>query len=296
MMRSDSISPDGRLVAVEFGTDDSSFIYVVSADTGSATRLTDAKNGSEECPSFLSDGKRIAFTYAPSDKEPSLLTIANVDGSRRDAWPQYDSRNSCPVFTPDNETIVFSRAGYFGSYSPIAQPHPHELNYFASNLDGAKLRQITNENFYMASRASVSPDGQSIVIAADNPPKLSVYSISGKPSTAIRPRIPNEPDPGPIFEDPNFMPDGKSVLFLAAITGNTAYDYDVFRVDLGTGSLQRLTQGDGYATDLRVSADGKTAVFLKWRFNWRARPTGNDICLLDVESHQLRLLKVNGLY
>lgn len=36
-----------------------------------------------------------------------------------------------------------------------------------------------------------------------------------------------------------------------------------------TGNLERLTNGNGIASDLKVFADGKTAVFLKWHKNWR---------------------------
>jgi Tol biopolymer transport system component len=294
MMRGDSISPDGKLVAVEFGNDETSFIYTVAVDTGNASRLTDAKDGSEECPSFSPDGKRIAFTYFPASKEPSRVVIEHVDGSGRDTWKPSSPSVSCPVFAPDNQTIVFGTAGYFGSYSPIAQPHAHEWNYFASNLDGTNLRQITHENFYSGSAASASPDSSSIVIATDDPPKISAYSISGKLVLAMQPHVPNEPD-RPIFDDPSYMPDGKSVLFLAASNGKRRFDYDVYRVDLEGRAIERLTTGNGYATDLRVSADGKTAVFLKWRLGWRGQSEGNEIYLLDVESHRLRLLKVNGL-
>jgi Tol biopolymer transport system component len=69
------------------------------------------------------------------------------------------------------------------------------------------------------------------------------------------------------------MPDGKSILFMAASDGKHGYDYDVYRLDLGTGTLERLTNGNGYATDLKVSADGNTAVFLKWHSDWRAHQT-----------------------
>jgi Tol biopolymer transport system component len=66
-------------------------------------------------------------------------------------------------------------------------------------------------------------------------------------------------------------------------------------VDIGTGSLEQLTKGNGYATDLKVSADGKTAVFLKWHSDWRGTPVKNQLYLLDVQSRKLTAIKVTGL-
>ena len=44
-------------------------------------------------------------------------------------------------------------------------------------------------------------------------------------------------------------------------------DHHAYRVE---GSLERLTTGNGYATDLRAFASLKVAVFLKWRFDGAA--------------------------
>jgi Tol biopolymer transport system component len=91
------------------------------------------------------------------------------------------------------------------------------------------------------------------------------------------------------------MPDGKSILFMAASNGKHGYDYDVYRVDLRTGSLERLTNGNGYATDLKVSADGNTAVFLKWHSDWRSTPDKSELYLLDVQTYKLTPLRITGL-
>jgi len=64
-MGSVSLSPDGKIVAVEFKKGSTAFIYKVSVDTGKAARLTTAKGGYESSPTFSADGKRIAFTYWP---------------------------------------------------------------------------------------------------------------------------------------------------------------------------------------------------------------------------------------
>jgi dipeptidyl aminopeptidase/acylaminoacyl peptidase len=302
-MESVSISPDGKVIAVNFVKGKTSHIYLIAVNTGNATRLTHANTGEESSLTFSPDGKHIAYTYFPQDGGPSRIVIGNADGSDPHEWSRSPDniRDFSPVFSPDNKTMIFARSRFYGSYSPIAQPHHHAWDFYAADLDGTNVRQLTNESFYMASAISVSPDGKSMVAVTedlDTPRKIAIYSLDHPetPPQLFRPHVPKEADrKNPILNCPNFMPDGKSILFMAASEGRHGYDYDVYRLDLGTGVLESLTKGNGYATDLKVSADGKAAAFLKWRKNWIGELTDAELCLLDLESHRLTLLKVTGL-
>lgn len=300
-IRSVAVSPDGKLIAVDIEKGSTSFIYEIAVDTGNATRVTSAKTGQESSPAFSPDGKRIAFTYWPGGGTHSEIVLANVDGSAIRHWSLPEAAVFSPVLSPDNKTIIFSRSGFSGSYSPIAQPHPHAWRFYASGLDGTNVRELTSESFYMASPPSVSPDGKNIVVVTegiDTDRQIAIYSLDhpGQPTLSLRPHVPKEADhKNPIVNFPNYMPDGKSILFIAASNGKHGYDYDIYRVDLGTGSLERLTNGNGYASDLKVSADGKTAIFLKWRSDWRGTPNKSELYLLDIQSHKLTPFKINGL-
>jgi hypothetical protein len=70
---------------------------------------------------------------------------------------------------------------------------------------------------------------------------------------------------------------------------------DIYRMGIETGFVERLTMGNGYATSLKVSADGKTAVFLKWRSDWRGTPNKSELYLLDMQSHKPTPFRVSGL-
>ncbi len=301
-IRSLGVSPDGKLIAVDFGKGSTSFIYKIAVDTGNATRLTDAKSGAESGPAFSPDGKRIAYSYWPGTGARSSIVIGNVDGSDPHSWSSEGS-DYWPVFSPDNKTILFARSGYYGNYSPIVQPYPHAWNFYASDLEGKNVRQLTNESFYMASPLSVSPDGKSMVVVTedlDTPQKIAIYSVErqGKPLLTLRPHVPKEADhKDPILDYPNYMPDGKSILFMAASNGKLGhgYDYDVYRGDIETGAVERLTKGNGFATDLRVSANGKTAVFLKWHSDWRGTPNKSELYLLDLQSRKLAPFPIHRL-
>jgi Tol biopolymer transport system component len=295
-----AISPNGRSLAIDVRDNNSSFIYKVDVASGNATRLTDAKTGSESSPAFSPDGKRIAYSYSPGKEQPSRIITQNVDGSNLRPWPVSRAGGYWPVFSSDGKKIIFARFAYFGNYSPIAQPHPHGWDLYAADSDGENVCQLTHEGFYNASLPSVSPDGKRMIVmteTADKPPEIVIYSLDHpeKPERSLQPHVPGEPKPGLVYESPNFMPAGKSLLFMAASNGKHGYDYDVYKVDVASGTVEKLTQGNGFATDLKVSADGKTAVFLKWRLNWRHTPVQSKLYLLDIQTHELTPLKVKGL-
>jgi Tol biopolymer transport system component len=300
-IRSIAISPDGKVIAVDYGNERASFVYKVPVDTGAATRLTNANTGHESMPAFSPDGKHIAYSYSRRNGEKFSIVLGNVDGSNLRTWSSSGTDDFSPVFSPDNKTLVFSRSGFYGSYSPIAQPTHHAWSFYAADLDGSNLRALTGESFYMASPASMSPDGKNMVIVQESlhtNRAIAIYSLDHpeKPIQLLQPHVPKEADhKDPILNFPNYMSDGKTILFIAASDGKHGYDYDVYQVDLATGSLDRFTIGNSYATDLKVSADGKTAVFLKWRFDWHGTPVESEPYLLDVQTHQVRPIKITGL-
>jgi Tol biopolymer transport system component len=299
-MESIAISPDGKLLAIALGDDSTSFIYKIDVESGNASRLTDEGAGRESSPAFSPDGKRISYSYSPGKGQPSSIVIRDVDGSNLHSWSSSGGNDYWPVFSLDSKTIIFARSAYYGNYSPIAQPHPHGWDLYAGDSDGKNVRQLTHEGFYSASPLSLSPDGKSMVLVTEeghSSQQIAIYSLdqTGKPSISLRPHVPGEPRLGPEFASPNFMPDGKSILFMAASSGHGQYDYDVYRIDIAAGSVERLTQGNGFASGLKMSADGKTAVFLKWRLNWRHMPVQSTPYLLDVQTHKLTPLKVKGL-
>lgn len=288
--------PDGAYVAAVYSHAGSEFIYKVSIATGIATRLTRAEQGFEGLPSFSPDGTRMAYSYSPGGKVHSYIVIANIDGSGPRPWPISDTSDLRPVFLADNEHILFARAGYYGNYSPIARPALHEWSFYVGDLDGANVRPIVGEEFYGISRVSVSPDGQKILFVpkgASSEP-IEVYSLppTTEPMISIKPPV--EVDHRDrIIADAMYMPDGKSILFNAATNHLARYDYDIYRMDLQTQEVNRLTRNIGYAYGLQLSRDGKTAIFMRDSSHWFRDKT--EIFLLDIATRKLAPFTIIGI-
>jgi len=295
-----SISPDGTQLAAVIRNGNRSSIYLVSVESGQAQRLTKSQDGDELTPSFSADGKQIAFVWLPASAKHSQISIVNTDGSDLRRWPTSEGSPSTPVFTPDGKKIVFRSSGWYGHYSPIAAPRPHGWDYFIANLDGSSVQQLTQNRFYDVSPPSVSPDGKLVLVVTEDShvgQYFATYSVEdGKLLSSFRPHLPHKEDnDGPILDNPVFLPDGKKFLFMAADQSKFEFSYEVYLSELGSSTVTQMTNRNGYAAGLTVSADGKRAAYLKTRFDLLGKPKETKIYLLDVPSRTATPLEVSVL-
>jgi Tol biopolymer transport system component len=290
-IRQVAVSPDGAAMAVTYEKGDGRFIYKISMDSRNAVRLTAATTGKESSPAFSADGRLVAYSYLP-EKQHQRIIVMNLDGSNAHSVTESDTASVRATFALDGKRVYFNRS----------QPPPlsHAWDMFSADTDGNKVQRLTHGMFYEISQLSLSPDGKSMVAittGADAHREVAIYLLEHpeQPSQSFQPHVPKEANSDPIINYPNYMPDGKSILFMAATDGKRGLDYDVYRLNLTTGDLQRLTSGNGIASDLKVFADGKTAVFLKWHKNWRGMPDASELYLLDVQTKKLSPLRITGL-
>jgi TolB protein len=219
----------------------------------------------------------------------------NVDGSGPRTLPGSGTANLDPTFTPSGETIYFREA--------MPRPHEHRWDLFSIGIDGSNLTQLTHEGFYSIYSPSISPDGKSMVVVTEAwnasafHEQMIIYSLDHpeKPQRILGPHIPGKRPLNQVVESPNYMPDGNSILFMAATGGKRGDDYDVYLLDLKTDAIERLTEGNGYAGGLTLLPDGRTAAFLKWREDKHRTIVRTDVYLLDLQSHRLTPFRVSGL-
>ncbi|HUJ33130.1 MAG TPA: hypothetical protein VLY23_17750 [Candidatus Acidoferrum sp.] len=287
-----SVSPDGKFIATTYVKGSSWRIYKIDMGTGNATRLTNATTGEESSPAFSPDGKLIAYSYT-AYADYQRIVVMNVDGSNPRTLPGSGTANLDPTFAPNGERIYFRQAE--------PRPHEHRWDLFSIGTDGSNLTQLTHEGFYSVYDPSLSPDGKSMVVVLQgwNAPQqqIAIYSLdhTEKPERILQVHLPGKVPLNHVFESPNYMPNGKSILFIAATGGKRGDDYDIYLLDVEAGATERLTEGNGYAGALKLFPAGKTAAFLKWPEDRHGKTVGTDVSLLDLQTGKLRSLRVTGL-
>ena len=288
-----AFSPDGTTLLAVVSTGGSSFLYRIALASGNAGRLTHATAGYEGGASYSPDGKRVVFSYSPDKDAQSSIMIANADGSNLRRLTSAGN-DFFPLFLPDNKNVLFARSAFFGRYSPASSPHPHEWDLYSIDDQGGHLERLTKEALYDLSPPCLSPDGKTIMFTTFASISLRPLANPATPVSTLHPEVPDHPRT-PMFGEAKFLPDSKSIVFLAASERGQIFDYDVYRMNLDNNKPERLTTGNGYSTDLQVSPDGRSAIFVKWKLSWNRRPIAGDVQLLDLTTGTMHTLVVQGL-
>ncbi len=290
-----AISPDNHSLLLARTINNNTFLYKISLETGAAFRLTQTRSGIESSPSFSASGKQIAFAYQQSASSPSRIFVVNADGNDlHSLFKTADGNDTAPHFTPHGAQIQFARIAEDITPDP---PGPKPWDIYLASLDGPSVIPQTTQHYSTKWGPSFTGDGRHVVYGVGGLSRESLYVISldkpTNPGDVLAFRIPNGPD-SPIYGSPTFVPDGRSIVFLAASQGSKAFDYNVFRFDIATNVLSQLTTNNGYATDLAVSPDGNWAVFLRWTSRWGSLPNLSQMYLLNLNTRAITPLSITG--
>jgi len=281
-----AFAPDGRSIVLVRWQGDSSLIENVDLVSGTSTPVGKAIPCRAHATTFSPDAKQIAFACESNPGEYSRILIMDADGANlHPLFPSNpDNYDFAAHFTPDGKEIYVARSGRAAT--------SWRWDLYSASLDGENERPLTEQHFEFFG-VSFSGDGRKLVLSGDTTSgtRLSLYSLDdpSKGETTIQPLIPNQPRT-PIISNVALAADGRSIYFMAA----SVRGYDVYRSDLAGNSVDQLTTDNGYATDLCVSRDGKTAVFLRWTSRWGSLPNLGRLYSLDLASKRLTALNVTG--
>lgn len=284
-----NFSPDSKFIVFAYTKGKTSHLFSAALTDGSASRLTKSDCTAESDPAFSPSGDALAFSCAGH-----LYLIKTSDHEAHQIVPS-DGHDVLPKFSPDGRKIYFGRYGYYGNYSPIAQPGAHEWNIFVVNLADGKVQRLTNENFYGIGEISISPEGKEMIVSTADKGILVYSTTKGVNLRKFNPAVKSAytTQAGNLIDDVQYAGDGNSVFFMSACDGTDGFDYDVYKTDLKTGLTEQLTTRNGYSTGLRISPDGKSAIFLKWSKNWHSTPIRPILYLLNLQTRDLRKLNIS---
>lgn len=272
-----SFSPDGQFIVFSLYRDGAGCIYRARSD-GSDCKLLARQGKRSYYPKYSPDGSKIVFSSSSkAEHRQSDLYIMNSDGTNiipLTTGPEHDVN---PTFSPDGKRVYFLRAEWYGHYSPIASSQWHDYDVYSINIDGSELRAITNKNYYKITMLSISPDEKSMLIQMfrdfhtlwlfpiANPKEIKLLMPNVDkyiPKRAIKnPRI-NAKNPlfYNSFYDPQFSPDGKSILFS---WGWRSRKRCIYIMDLETEEVRKLFTDKRFnVVGSSFSHDGEKIIFL----------------------------------
>jgi Tol biopolymer transport system component len=236
-----AFSPDGGSVVFSSSTTAGTCnLSILDLEAKRARILTNSSGNADFAPAFSPDGRYITFARAHLIRPYSMggstwddfdIYVINTDGSgtRRLTQMKYYGADS-PHFSSDGQSVIYS--AFISNYPGPSGPRLYEVIADGSKSPevlGTEPRVAEVKNFDRtvmggwASDPNISPDGKTIVSVSDRA-KAFAYAydlyVMNRDGTAVTAlgitRICKQ------NRNPVFLPNGKSILFLAGTKQNSS--------------------------------------------------------------------------
>jgi TolB protein len=246
-------------------------IVTINPDGRAEKQITTPDTASDDEPGVSPDGRTIAFTRLGATG--AQVWRAGVDGSgqRRldpkdiDGKQVVDERSD-PAFSPDGSLVAFNRG--WGDVDE-AKDQIEFSDVYLMDADGRhprRLTTITKANPYSGDvgRVSWSPDGRQVAVEHLTPVSesdihdLYIVSVPGGRARRLTGKSVRA-------EDPDWSPDGKTILFRTVPPGENAPGGELFTIHPDGSGMKQLTRSPDGTVMLSAaySPDGKWIVFSK---------------------------------
>jgi len=245
-------------------------VYQIDQD-GAEMKLVSASDRQAMSPAWASDGRRFAYMEFQAGKG-QLFLQEMASGKRTPVATTGKALDFTPAFSPDAQTLAFSRATEEGT------------DLYTINLkDNCCLRRLTVGRFSDNLSPTFSPDGQRIAFVSTRPglPQIYVMAADGTDQQLFAPF-----DYGVTGSSnaPEWSPDGQSVAFHRDVAGSL----QVFVLDVRTRTVRQLTSV-GRNEDPTWAPDSRHLAFVSDRSGYR------QLWIIDLDTGRIRpLLQQSG--
>ena len=245
-------------------------VYQIDQD-GAEMKLVSASDRQAMSPAWASDGRRFAYMEFQAGKG-QLFLQEMAGGKRTPVATTGKALDFTPAFSPDAQTLAFSRATEEGT------------DLYTINLkDNCCLRRLTVGRFSDNLSPTFSPDGQRIAFVSTRPglPQIYVMAADGTDQQLFAPF-----DYGVTGSSnaPEWSPDGQSVAFHRDVAGTL----QVFVLDVRTRVVRQLTSV-GRNEDPTWAPDSRHLAFVSDRSGYR------QLWIIDLDTGRIRpLLQQSG--
>ena len=218
-------------------------------------------------------GEQIVFDFLG---DLYLMPISGADGTNGQ-HPQRLTQGLAwdmqPQFSPDGKSIAFTS-------DRVGKNKRAGDNIWIIDVDGNRLRQVTNEKFRLLNGPAWSPDGQYLVARKHFTSRRSLgagemwlYHHSANDTNAMSGvQLTKRPNDQKDVNEPIFSPDGRYLYFSQDTTSGSTFEYDkdsnkqiyvIKRHDMQTGETETYIAGPGGACRPVPSPDGETIAFVR---------------------------------
>jgi Tol biopolymer transport system component/DNA-binding winged helix-turn-helix (wHTH) protein len=305
-------SPDGRYIAFSRILKGQTGIYIISALGGAERRVRETLWGEQEFYDVLwsagrlswsPDGKLLAFSDRASRNEPTSILLLSLDSMavRRLTSPLHSSGASNPAFSPDGQTLAFTKV-----------PHAFQSIYTVPVSGGEETRLVSDGTDHWG--LAWTPDGRDIIFAnagwpinsgwlwkvplrGGEPERLQVGQEGIEPSirgnrlvyvrqtanlNIWRRKLNSSLSASPsdrlisstmMESGPQFSPDGTKIAFESTRSGA----YEVWMCQSDASGLIQLTHLNSVTGTPRWSPDGQQIAF--------DSGTGDNADIFVIDSH-----------
>ncbi len=274
------LKANGRIAFVS-DRDGNNEIFVMDADGGSQTQLTNNPTGAgDNQPAWSPDGAKLAFV-SQRDGNPEIY-VMNADGSNQTRFTNNPTSDTSPDWSPDGAQIVFTRQHANDTLSdivvmnadgsrqaairggplsaPVWSPDGTKIAFdgesstaiiseeiYVMNADGSNVRQLTgNQNIALNYSPAWSPDGAKILFVHDVFLCGLFGSICAHDLFVINADGGNQQLLRSGIANPAWSPDGTSITF---DNSGTSSNRDVFAANINGGNATNLSRHPAHDFD-----------------------------------------------
>src|SRR6266566_3471954 len=197
-------------------------VYQIDQD-GADQKLVSSSDRQAMSPAWARDGRHFAYMEFQAGK--GWLYVQEMGSGKRTAVSTTGTAlDFTPAFSPDGQTLAFSRATEEGT------------DLYTINIkNNCCLRRLTVGRFSDNLSPTFSPDGQSVAFHRDVAGTLQVFVLD------VRTRTVRQLTSVGRNEDPTWAPDSRHLAFVSDRSGYR----QLWIIDLDTGRIRPLLQQSG---------------------------------------------------
>jgi TolB protein len=241
-------------------------LYIMDMDGENARQLTRGA-GLNLLPSFAPKGGAVLFTSYRYDN-PDLFEIG-VGGGEMKRLSSRPGLNTGAVVSPDGGRIALT----------LSKDGNSEIYVLARNGKGAK--RLTN-SWGIDTSPSWSPDGKQIAFVSSRSGNPHIYVMNADGSGQRRLTF-----QGTYNQTPRWSPRGTHIAFTARDEFNR---FDIFLLEVKTGTITRLTQDQGNNEDPWFAPNGRLIVFTSNRTQSR------QLFIMNLDGSHQRQITAGGAH